>query len=86
MTFPEAMAVVISDDEAMTYREGWNGRKRGVMMGVKTQRPDATSANTDPYIYLFMVGTEFDKGYKRVPWTPSQEDMFSDDWKQVEVR
>ena len=38
------------------------------------QRPDAESVNTLPYLY------EVTAGGHRVPWLPSQHDLFADDW------
>lgn len=63
-------------------REGWNG----VGIFIALQLPDANSANsvnTLPYIYIDTreLKTNNPKApYGRVPWTPSQTDMLSEDW------
>lgn len=49
---------------------GWNGKG----MYLEVQYPDKHSANTEPYIFLVT-------GDKRVPWTPSQLDIFSKKWQ-----
>ena len=84
MTFPEAFALIRNDGDAAIYREKWNGRKLGKTMLVKTQMPDAQSANTERYAYIFVVDESLPKGYKRLPWLVSQEDLYADDWVKVE--
>lgn len=54
-------------------RKGWNGKG----MFVKGQFPDEHSKMSQPYIYI--------KGAKGqvLPWTPSQEDLFAEDWEVI---
>lgn len=54
-------------------RSGWNGK--GMWLGL--QVPDAHSKMGRSYIYIHSVDG------KLVPWTPSQTDIFSEDWKVV---
>ena len=83
MNFPEALTLILNDDETAITREGWNGTKIGKVMMIKTQLPDAHSANTAPYTYIFVVDPTLPKGYKRLPWLVSQEDLYATDWMEV---
>lgn len=47
----------------------------GVGRVVMAQFPDEKSKMTDPYFFLSTPHQG------RVPWTPTQEDMFADDWQ-----
>jgi hypothetical protein len=84
MTFPEALAVILYDGKTAITRDGWNGRSLGKTMFVKTQVPDEHSQNTEKYCYMFVEPTGSGRGYTRVPWVPSQQDMFAQDWVKVE--
>jgi hypothetical protein len=42
-------------------------------MTVKAQYPDACSKMTEPYLYV-------DSCYGRVPWQPTEVELFSEDW------
>jgi len=55
------------------YREGWNGVKYGVKMSVFAQIPDENSKMSSPYLVMNVDGN-------LTPWTPSQSDLFSEDW------
>lgn len=55
-------------------RDGWNGKGQYIEM----QKPDINSKMTKPYLYIKTVDGSL------VPWTPSQVDMFADDWYEVE--
>jgi len=68
MDFSNAL-LNIKGGERMT-RAGWNG----VGMYVEAQIPDDESKMGLPYIYIKTVNDEF------VPWTPSQTDLFAEDW------
>lgn len=60
-------------------REGWNGN--GIF--IELQTPDENSKMTQPYTYIdtLNLNTSNPKAPKgRVPWLPSQTDMFADDW------
>ena len=64
-------------------REGWNGR--GIF--IQLQTPDEYSKMTQPYIYIDTLGlkTNNPKAPKgRVPWFPSQTDLFAEDWAIVQ--
>lgn len=84
MNFSEAFNLIRNDDNAAIYREGWSGRQSGKTMFVKTQLPDEHSANTAPYAYIFVAHESIPKGYKRLPWLVSQEDLYATDWQKVE--
>ncbi len=45
---------------------------------VKIQMPDDNSYMTEPYLYK-------ETKYNRVPWVPTQEEMFSNTWSVVSV-
>ena len=51
-------------------RKGWHGK--GQYLG--QQNPDAHSANTAPYLWIWADG-------KRTPWTASQADLQAKDWR-----
>lgn len=57
-------------------RKGWNARNLAdpVNLYVEAQFPDEHSKMGRPY--LFIVASED----SRVPWIPSQTDLFADDW------
>lgn len=54
-------------------RPDWNGK--GMYLGL--QVPDAHSANTLPYIYMFTA-----QG-RRIPWVASHSDILSESWEIV---
>lgn len=62
-------------------REGWNGKG----LFITLQVPDAGSKMTRPYIYMTAPAgstAQFDTSSEhRVPWLPSQTDLFAEDWK-----
>jgi hypothetical protein len=84
MQFSEALTLIRDDRDIAITREGWNGRALGKMMFVKTQMPDSQSAMTDRYLYMFIETAGSGRGYTRVPWVPSQQDLFADDWKEMD--
>lgn len=45
---------------------------------VKIQMPDDNSYMTEPYLYK-------ETKYNRIPWVPTQEEMFSNEWSIVSV-
>ena len=64
-------------------RKGWNGK--GIFLEYQT--PDSHSKMTLPYIYIdtTQLQTENPQAPKgRVPWFPSQTDLFSEDWEIYE--
>lgn len=73
MRFSEALTEVF-DGFPMT-RMGWNGKG----MFIEAQYPDKRSKMTVPYLYLNTVTAD------KVPWLPSQSDIFADDWVHVTV-
>jgi hypothetical protein len=66
--FDEAL-VLFKQGKSM-YREGWNGKG----MFITAQFPDENSKMSRPYLYITLASGE------RVPWLPSQSDLFADDW------
>jgi hypothetical protein len=58
-------------------RARWNGKG----MWIRTQRPDATSKMSRPYLYIeYPAGhAAYPDGY-RGPWLPSQTDLLAEDW------
>jgi hypothetical protein len=63
-------------------RQGWNGQG----LTVKVQFPDKGSMNTVPYFYIKYPDDHKMYPGLRVPWVPSQTDMFADDWIILEVK
>lgn len=63
-------------------RAGWNGKG----MYVEIQTPDEFSKMTRPYLFMTCPkGStnhfgEQEKDFERIPWLPSQTDIFADDW------
>jgi len=84
MNFPEALTLILNDDETAITRDGWNGRSLGKTMFVRVQHPDDHSQNTESYLYIFIESAGIGRGYVRVPWVPSQQDMFATDWQKIE--
>jgi len=63
-------------------RAGWNGKG----LFISLQEPDANSKMTRPYVYLTSpIGSTNQYGEEqkehRIPWIPSQTDLFADDWE-----
>ena len=61
------------------WREGWNGK--GIFL--EMQAPDENSKMTTSYVYIDTTGLQTDNPAApkcRVPWAPSQTDMFATDW------
>lgn len=69
MTFSEALKH-IKNGKKLTRRD-WNGKG----MFITIQTPTPTSKMTLPYIFMKTKDDEF------VPWTASQTDLLSEDWK-----
>lgn len=67
-------------------RVGWNGKG----LWIESQYPDETSKNTRPYLFINTPANstaQFGEDGSiphRVPWFPSQTDMFAIDWETVE--
>ena len=68
MTFGDAMNVALGGGTVRNVN--WNGAN----MSVKAQIPDSWSKMTAPYMYME------DAQGNLVPWQPSQQDMFSNNW------
>jgi hypothetical protein len=66
--------ITVIESKGKCCRKGWNGKG----MYIEGQFPDAHSKMTKPYIFLKTAQEN------RIPWTPSQEDIFADDWEVVE--
>lgn len=56
-------------------RRGWNAPGQYVEM----QRPTVSSKMSEPYCYLKNAQDG------RVPWVPSQGDLFAEDWELAEA-
>lgn len=67
------VALQILREGATVARAGWSGAHQHLEMQV----PDAHSKMTLPYIFLFNAQGQ------RVPWAPSQGDLFAEDWMMV---
>ncbi len=81
MKFYEIFPIIEKDDTVAAKRKGWNGVEGGKTMFIKVQYPDEHSQNNIPYLFIFTEPVpESERNYTRVPWVPSQADMFSDDW------
>ena len=75
-------ALVALKGGAQVARAGWNGK--GIF--IQVQFTDENSFMTSPYIYIDSSGLlsdNPDSPKNRVPWTPSQTDMFAEDWVLV---
>jgi hypothetical protein len=57
-------------------RDGWNGKG----LKVAAQIPDENSKMGNPYLYIDATAM----GGKLTPWTPSQTDLFAEDWHRVD--
>lgn len=75
MNFSEAFTEA-RDNKATIARTGWNGKGLFVL----AQFPDEHSKMGNPYLYIDARAM----GGERNPWTPSQTDLFADDWEVVE--
>ena len=83
MTFSEALLHTMQNK--VVRREGWNAA--GFSLAV--QFPDENSANTLPYLFIsFPKAPEDGKEltFDRVPFIPSNTDLFSNDWEIVESK
>ncbi len=68
-------ALVVLKCGARVHNLGWNGEG----MYLELQRPDEHSKMGLPYIFLKTVSGEL------VPWTPSQLDLMSEQWEELEA-
>ncbi len=81
MNFGQAIEALKSGKKVA--RKGWNGK--GIF--IELQIPDTHSKMTHPYTYIDTTGLQTDNvnaPKSRVPWTPSQTDMLSEDWEIVD--
>lgn len=63
-------------------RKGWNGKG----ISVSVQYPDENSKMSHPYFYIDTTGLQTDNAdapKNLVPWSPSQTDLFAEDWYVV---
>ena len=58
-------------------RQKWDGRG----LFVRAQWPDERSKMSSPYLYITDPTALMGPGI--TPWTPSQADLFEDDWVEV---
>lgn len=81
--FSQILGYVKEIKGARVSRDGWN--RKG--MWVEVQFPDEGSKNTRPYFFMVvppLTSEQFgEEGAKeqRVPWAPSQTDLFAEDWQ-----
>lgn len=68
-------ALIVLKCGARVHNLGWNGKG----MYLELQRPDEHSKMGLPYIFLKTVSGEL------VPWTPSQLDLMSEQWEELEA-
>lgn len=84
-TFTFSEALELMKDGFKIMREGWNGK--GIFVGGKF--PDErNSGMTSSFAYIDTTGVHTknkDAPKNRVPWIPSQTDMFAEDWVIFEV-
>lgn len=69
ITFGQAFELMMLDGVSIA-RRGWNGQGQQVSV----QMPDEHSKMKHPYLYIKPVNGDL------VPWTPSQTDLFAEDW------
>jgi Protein of unknown function (DUF2829). len=74
-TFDFSRALFELKNGSPLTRTGWNGANQYVKM----QEPDGRSKMQTPYLYLRTIHGNL------VPWIPSQEDLFAEDWLIVTV-
>lgn len=75
MKFSDALIALEKGDRVTNCF--WNGQKMYLAM----QNPDGRSANNQPYVYIQMSKDHPLYPGARVPWTPSQLDLFSSGWQ-----
>lgn len=87
MTFDEAYSEMVEGNALR--RAGWNAKG----LWVEMQFPDKHSKMTQPYLYMNILngasnhfGDDENPVLDRVPWVPSQTDMFVDDWEVVDIK
>ncbi len=75
-SFGKAIEEIKSNpDKLIMFREKWHGVLLGKLMGiVSSKRTELDN------VFLFIVGDENTGDENVYAWTPSQHDMFSDDW------
>jgi hypothetical protein len=77
MNFGEAFNAALTEQKEVE-RDGWNGKG----MRLKVQFPDENSKMTHPYLYMTIPDCQ--EGTRRIPWQPSQVDLFATDYRIVE--
>jgi len=71
MTFSEVLELLKQGKRVRN--RGWNGEN----MYIALQRPNKNSKMTMPYIYIKTPCGDL------IPWLPSQYDLLSDGWEEV---
>jgi hypothetical protein len=78
MYFEEAMGMLRSGKKLR--RAGWSNNA----MYVALQTPDVDSKMNAPYLYIrWWRELRTNPRLVTVPWTPSQIDLFGDDWEEA---
>jgi hypothetical protein len=78
ISFPQALQHAMNSNAVA--RDGWNGSRVGITQRVLAQFPDEKSKMTQPYLFIEQYHEESGVG-TRTPWTPSQGDLFANDWR-----
>ena len=72
-----SVALVLLKRGEKLARKGW----KDLGMFIKMQVPNEHSKMSKPYIYLHV--SVYRSQDTLVPWIPSQEDMFAEDWSLI---
>ena len=78
MDFSEALNALKAGDKVTS--KDWNNKSG---MYLQLQSPDENSKNTEPYIMFFVPCKGEKDGNKKMPYWPSNRDLFSEDWIRV---
>lgn len=80
MEFAISLKMMIAKPGLPMRRAGWNASG----MWVEVQVPDEHSKMTHPYLFINVPDCE--EGLRKLPWQPSQVDLFAEDWTIVETK
>lgn len=80
MNFSDALKII--KDGGRVIRKSWP-----MGTGLAMQVPNIHSFMKQPYIYIETMQVSFtdvinEKPLLRVPWTPSYDDLFAEDWEE----
>lgn len=84
MEFHKILLSIMATTNSKYYRAGWNGKG----MYIEAQYPTEDSKMTRPYLVMVLpkgstnqFGDIIPNEEQRIPWLPSQTDLFSNDWQ-----